>query len=233
MAKVKRQKDYAVMKYVADYRINKLTNKLSTTNKNEDKSKDLCFAVPFKDVLVYVEVHFVHDMSKEIYYDLHEVYEKYNPRQGTSYMEFVKGLVPFIDEPGFSVGRNAKNSGKATVKEVITHETDGRSDGMISIALMLGSLKFYTVQMDAKEAFDSHTLYEWYDDYDLHDSVKRQFKAVGLGVVAILGLILSIAVNFAFLVLMIPATALAAYYGFTGYKKYKTYRKVHPVEKKK
>lgn len=233
METVKRQKDYAVMQYVADYRISKLTDKLSTVIKNEDKTKDLCFPVPFMDALIYVEVHFEHDMSKELYYDLHEVYEKYNATPGISYAEFVEGLVPFIDEPGFSKGRNAKGSNLPTLKEVITHETDGRSDGMTAIFLMLGSLKFYTVQMGAKEAFDSHTLYEWYDDYDLHDSVKRQFKAVGLGVVAILGLILSIAVHFAFLVLMIPAVLLAGYYGFTGYKKYKTYRKVHPVEKKK
>jgi hypothetical protein len=230
MAHVKRQKDYAVMKYVADYRIGKMTNQLSTTIKNQDKTKDLIFNIPYMDALIGIEVHFEKNLSKEIYFDFYDVYSKYNPNNLASYMDFVTHYIGSIDEPGFSIGRNSK-SGHATIKQVIMRETDGRSDALTEITIMIGGIKFEIAKMDAQEPYTNSELYEWYDDYDLHDATGRIFKGIGLGIVAIVGLILTIAVNPAFLILMLPALGGAGYFGFTGFKKNQAYRKAHPLKK--
>ena len=84
MAGAKRQKDFAIIKYLADYRVSKIGGSpTGSVQKYDDKSKDVIFCLPFGTALVGITVHFVGDLSRNVNYELDDVFKKYGNSQGT------------------------------------------------------------------------------------------------------------------------------------------------------
>lgn len=178
-----------------------------------------------------IAVHFVKDLSQTVNYDLDEVFKRYGNNYG-NIEEFIDSFIAFLDAPRFKKHvLNLSSEASVSIDETITPTGDGKSDAITAIVRMLGALKQFTEQNIeiplTKDTLDQ----EWYDDFDWHDAMACMWKAAGLGVIALLGLILTIAATPVFLVILLPALAGAGYFGWNSYKKQKEFRKKHPVKK--
>lgn len=233
MAGAKRQKDFAIIKYLADYRVSKIGGSpTGSVQKYDDKSKDVIFCLPFGTALVGITVHFVGDLSRNVNYELDDVFAKYGNPQG-NIDSFVDSIIAFLNAPRFKKNVITLSKGDfVSLDEVITGEDGGKSDALTAIVRMLGSLKRFIAREDIEIPLTNELLTnEWYDDYDWHDAMSCMWKAVGLGIVALLGLILTAAATPVFLLILLPALAGAGYFGWNSYKKQKKFRKKHPIKK--
>lgn len=232
MAGVKRKKDFALIKYLADYRFGKIGGSSNcTVQKYEDKSKDAIFYLPFGRASVVITVHFVRDLSQTVNYDFDEVCKRYGNKG--SIEEFIDNFISFLNAPRFKKNVvNLSGGSSFSLDETVTPMGDGKSDAITAIVQTLVALRQFIEQKDIEIQMTSDALLqEWYDDYEWHDAMACMWKAAGLGIVGLLGLILTVSASPVFLVVLLPALAGAGYFGWNSYKKQKEYRKKHPVKK--
>lgn len=233
MAGVKRKKDLALIKYLADYRFGKIGGSSNcTVQKYEDKSKDAIFYLPFGRASVVITVHFVRDLSQTINYDFDEVFKRYGNNQG-NIEEFIERFIAFLDAPRYKKHVVNLSSGVSlSLDETVIPVGDGKTDAIMAIVRTLEALREFIAQKDIELQMTSDALLqEWYDDFEWHDAMACMWKAAGLGIVGLLGLILTVSASPVFLVVLLPALAGAGYFGWNSYKKQKEYRKKHPVKK--